>query len=248
MTANYRSQFLSATSASKYDEMQYGPHAWSTTLWESEQDYLRELLARPHFVPRRENYLDFACGTGRLLSLVAPAFSKAAGLDVSQEMLTRAASKQQAVQLYCRDVGVDPSPLEEPVDLVTVFRFVLNADPDDRTAALRWLRRQLRDDQSRVVLNNHGNLWSHKLVPYLLRRMLSRHPRVTGNLMSGRALERMLASAGFRVVGRRGFGFLGAHIANTLGAARSRRLQRFMNRIPFVDRFAEDQVYVLAPD
>jgi len=202
--------------------------------------------AQPSFLPHRHSYLDFACGSGRLLELLAPEFQIKVGLDISAQMIDRAAQNVPHAQLYRRNVTEDPTPLIDSFDLITVFRFVLNSDHDDRFAALSWLSAQLRDSESLMIINNHGNLWSHKLFSHLARRLFSTSTTVTGNVMSGRAFERIVEAAGLRVVSRRGFGFLGGTLAGVVGMTRMKSIQASLNRLPFIDRFAEDQIYVVA--
>jgi SAM-dependent methyltransferase len=242
----YRDAFLGATDAANYDNEQYGERSWASLLWESEKRYIQSLMSRSDFVPRRHSYLDFACGSGRLLALIASHFEISAGLDISQQMLVRAAQNVPQARLYCRDVTRNTPPLLDAFDLITVFRFVLNCDEEDRAPALTWLAGQLRDETSRLIINNHANLWSHKVAPYLGRRMLGRPRGVTGNVMSGRSFENIARSAGLRVLSRRGLGFLGGNLANILGMTRMRQIQDSFEMLPFIDRFAEDQIYVLA--
>ena len=66
-------------------------------IWETEKRILNELLAR-YFDKRIENYLDFACGTGRILAHLEPHARQSVGLDLSESMLEVAAQGGEHIQ------------------------------------------------------------------------------------------------------------------------------------------------------
>ena len=94
----YRALHLRRAKAVRYDRRLFGPTSYATWLWELEKSYLRDVLARyPNAVRRR--YLDFACGTGRVISVVEPVVGTSTGVDVSAEMLRLADERVQASEL-----------------------------------------------------------------------------------------------------------------------------------------------------
>lgn len=242
----YRAEFDDPELAARYDSSQYAPMSWSSLLWEQEQAYLRSLLAEPSFVPRREAYLDFACGTGRVTALFAERFDRATGIDISPAMLQRAGARVPSARFVAADVLAEPEVVDGPFDLVTAFRFILNADPADRTGALRWMGTKMRDDDSRLIVNNHGNLWSHKALPHAVRKIRSRGG-VTGNVMSHSAVVALATATGFDVVSVHGTGFLGGNALRLLPYSRLEALQHRLGSSAAGRRLGEDQIYVLAP-
>lgn len=244
----YRSAFASPSQAAGYDSGQYAPHSWSSLLWELEQAVLDEVLDEPGLVPNREAYLDFACGTGRVTRHLAPRFTATWGLDVSPAMVARARASAPRVRFVVGDVEQDPGLLPAGAfDLITAFRFLLNVDDDTRLPALRWMRERLRGPDGRILLNNHGNLASHKALAAGGRRLAGRAGGVTGNVLSHRRVVALVEAAGLQVVRVTGRGLLGGRICGLLPFDRALRLQRELARATVLQRFAEDQIYLLRP-
>lgn len=106
----------------------------------------------PHGVPR---YLDFACGTGRILSAVASRAHEACGVDVSETMLEQARTRCGHARLLLSDLTRDPADIGR-FDLITAFRFFGNAEPPLRVAALRALSARLNPG-GYLIVNNHRN-------------------------------------------------------------------------------------------
>ncbi len=245
-TQSYRQEFAQEELARTYDASEYGAGSWSSLLWRLEQRTLNALLESASFVPHRDRYLDFACGTGRVLSYLAPHFDTAAGVDISEAMLVQARRRAPRAVLRAADVTTDPEVVGGEYDLVTSFRFLLNADPSDRLPAMRWIRSRLRDENSRVVVNNHGNLWTHKAVTHALRRLRGGHRGTTGNVLSHRQVLRLAEASGFEVESVHGMGLLGGQALRLIPFERMTLLQEALREKPFVELLGEDQLYVLA--
>lgn len=153
------------------------------------------LLARipilfPHGKPR---YLDFACGTGRIMQTVAPLCSESIGVDVSETMLAEAQMKCPSVQFLQADVTRQDVDLGS-FDLITSFRFFGNAQQKLRVAVLEVLHRLLKSD-GYLIINSHRN-------PRSLATMLT---RLSGGDYAGvdlhfSGLKRLLRSTGFEIV------------------------------------------------
>jgi SAM-dependent methyltransferase len=244
-TSTYRNYFDEGE-AGKYQSLVYGDRSHATLVWEVQRDLVDHLLDDATFVPNRQSYLDFACGTGRIIGHVAPRFERALGVDISESMLAHAAERLPDVELRCVNVVSDPDAVTGPFDLVSMFRFVLNADPDDVTAALAWVRSRLRDEDSRLLANNQGNQNSYMLGWKLGRIARGRdHRRETGNILSDGRLREIFRAGGFEVDQRVGCGVLPPAALRYVGYDRmlgwERRLQPRAGRIGF------DQLYVLRP-
>ena len=244
---SYRSEFGDEHLAKNYDAAEYGPRSWSTLLWGLEQKSLGELLDDPAFVPRRGRYLDFACGTGRVTAFIAPHFEQTVGVDISEAMLAQARPRVPRATFTQGDVIADPSVAGGDFDLITSFRFVLNADPSDRLPALRWLGSQLRDGSSRAIVNNHSNLWTHKAVTHAARKLKSRGRRVTGNVLSHQQMTTLVHEAGFSIESVHGMGLIGGQAMRLIPFAPMSRVQEALRETPVLEKLGEDQLYVLAP-
>lgn len=99
-----------------------------------------------------ERLLDLACGTGRILSVAEHVFPSPVGADASHAML------EQASVLGRRLVRCDAGalPFRQVFDVVTAFRFMLNASPALRQTTLESLRLVMRKD-GWLISNVHVN-------------------------------------------------------------------------------------------
>lgn len=157
---DYRTTHVGSESWAKdYDAKLFSPGSFDAAMWEREQQLL-DRIAQEH-VPRRESYLDFACGTGRVLSYVERHFRTAVGLDISDTMLSVARGRVRSATLVQGDATGDPTVLDgRRFDFITAFRFFLNAQPSLRDDAMAFLASALKDEDSRLLFNVHGNRYS----------------------------------------------------------------------------------------
>ncbi|HEY0683050.1 MAG TPA: class I SAM-dependent methyltransferase [Steroidobacter sp.] len=157
---DYRTSHVGPDSwATDYDAKLFSPGSFDAVMWDREQRLLDRILQQ--HAPRRDSYLDFACGTGRVLSYLEPHFQSAVGLDISDTMLAVAKQRVRAAALLQGDATRDPTLLGgRRFDFITAFRFFLNAQPALRDEAMAFLASALKDEQSRLLFNVHGNRYS----------------------------------------------------------------------------------------
>ena len=162
-----------------------------------EADYLRELV--PRLTQGRGRYLDFACGTGRITSIVAPLVNESTGVDISESMLAAARAKCPETRFVCADLARQAVDLGQ-FDLITSFRFFGNAEDELRNAALAALSRRLRSG-GHLVINSHRN-------PHAIGALLQGIAgREHGMDLTYWKIARMLRAHGLRVVRVRAIGF-----------------------------------------
>jgi SAM-dependent methyltransferase len=113
---------------------------YCAALWQKIEKPLLESILHP-LGGRERTSLDFACGTGRITRVTAMFFGTVVGIDVSEAMLM-CAPVPENVTLYCIDIT--KVSLAETFDVVTAFRFFLNAEDSLRREALRAIYRRLR--------------------------------------------------------------------------------------------------------
>ncbi len=159
---NYRNSHRGQATAQTYDQAFREPSTATGALWYLEQPVLTELLETRQDCIRR--VLDFACGTGRILSFLENRFDDCTGIDVSREMLDIARRNCTRATLVEGDVTRSSVLVEGPFDLVTAFRFFLQAEESLRAEALRWIHSNLAPG-GYLVANFHMN-------PFSLRGML----------------------------------------------------------------------------
>ncbi len=204
-----------------YDQQQYAGASYGALLWEIEQIQLGRVVAAFRKTHPKISYLDFACGTGRVISFLESRVDTATGIEISSTMAERARSRIANAKIHCMDITAKGQAIEDSYDLITAFRFVLNAEHELRAAALKALAARLRDDSSLLIFNNHGNTFSHKfaLWPYHgLRRGFGRH-HSSGNYLANRTVYKLVRDAGLRIEQVFGAGLLGGKLSKFLPAS-----------------------------
>ncbi|MCK4789497.1 MAG: methyltransferase domain-containing protein [Desulfobacteraceae bacterium] len=124
-------------------------------VWRLEQKILDRIL-REFFPEHPLEYLDFACGTGRILEYMVPRVQNAVGVDVSQSMLNVARANIPDTTVIETDITREDVLKGRKFDLITAFRFFPNAEPALRSEALLTLRKHLKPEGI-LIFNNHRN-------------------------------------------------------------------------------------------
>ena len=133
MTSDFRSSHL--TLGPDYDSrLRVSAFDGYMARWEAH--HVREIVQQlfPDRVPR---YLDFACGTGRILDVLAPLARDVTGLDIAASMLAEAARLVPRARLVQGDLTRDPLGLG-PFELVSTFA---SWDERNRRSASKRSRR-----------------------------------------------------------------------------------------------------------
>jgi ubiquinone/menaquinone biosynthesis C-methylase UbiE len=146
--------------------------------------------------------LDFACGTGRILSLASEYFGEVVGVDVSAEMI-RQASVPPNVRIQLIDLTRES--LERRFDVATAFRFFLNAEDPLRRDALAGIYRSLKG-QGTLICNIHMNASSP--LGSLYRVYTGATGRVLHQSLSKNKFVRLLEENGFSVEHTINYSFL----------------------------------------
>lgn len=142
----------------------------------------------------RRSLLDFACGTGRVTTVAETFFPRVVGVDVSAPMLGQAKVVCRHAELIHQDITV--APLSEQFDVVTAFRFFLNAETALRREALLAIRGVLRPGGV-LIANVHVNSKSPLGLAYRLRNRL--RGRRVANTLGYHEMRQFLAQGGFEV-------------------------------------------------
>jgi predicted TPR repeat methyltransferase len=161
--------------------------------WRLEQRALDRIL-RDHLGGGNVAYLDFACGTGRILGHVARQVASATGVDVSPSMMEVAREGAPGAELIEADLTQRDVLGERRFNLITAFRFFPNAEPELRLAVLRVLARHLATPGV-LVFNNHKNKNS---LPRRISRLLGRE--TPGLTMTHADVQALVSSAGLKIL------------------------------------------------
>lgn len=235
---SYRGAFVGDAEVAHYETQVYHAGSYDSWMWQMQADYVGTVLDR-RFPRGIDRYLDFACGSGRVLATVAPRAERALGVDVSDKMLALARQRVPAAVLQQRDITVE-SDVGERFDLVTAFRFFLNAEPDLRRDALRALHSRLEDD-GLLIVNLHGNPWSMRCLGASIRRLVLRQPT---HHLSLRTFAALLGETGFEIQEWRGFGLLVPRVFKTFGPALPQAAEALTRRFPALQNVCVDLVVV----
>lgn len=147
-------------------------------------------------------HLDVASGTGRVLAYLQPKTAGSTAIDISEEMLAHAKLAAPEASFVVGDASV--MEFAEPFDLVTAFRFFLNAGPELRSAVLARIRANLADD-GLLVANVHAQPYSSLGI---WRTLKASSGRRSDSTLSIAAFRQLLEGHGFEVVGDRTYGYL----------------------------------------
>jgi SAM-dependent methyltransferase len=212
MTVSYSNRFQKPDAVEFYDAQEYGAGSYSSRVWQWQRPVVEQVLrdfrrTRPGPV----RLLDFACGTGRVLAALEPLADSAVGVDISENMAAVARTKCRSAQLLVGDILTQPALLpDHKFDVISCFRFLLNAEPELRLRVLRRLREALCEPDGLLLVNVHGNARSLRHPAIVWRRWRER-PAATNSMLNemtpGEARE-LLRAAGFQVVRQFGFGLM----------------------------------------
>ena len=193
---SYRESHKYAAKGAEY-ERYYETQAWERFLWSREREILQEMIEKC-FAGREIHLLDFACGTGRITSLLEDRVTTSTGVDVSGSMLAVARRKLKRTEIIEADITAENILKPRQFNLITAFRFFLNAEQELRSLAIEELVELLTED-GYLIFNNHHNLGS----PWI-KLLHSRHRRVNPegifNVMSIEQMKALAASAGLEIV------------------------------------------------
>jgi SAM-dependent methyltransferase len=186
-------------------------------------------------------YLDVACGTGRILEIATPAFDSVTGVDVSESMLAEARRKVPSAKLLQMDIAAEGQDLGR-FDVISLFRFLLNAEPELRDGVLSWISRSLSENGV-LIINNHLN--SASLLGLAVRLRNRQLGTRRHNVLSDREVHSVMAKHGFKIVKSIGFGFLPAFRGKLiLPRMLLQYIEPFLMAIPFLQRFGKDRIYI----
>ena len=241
-----------SASGEAYDRSVGNP--FELAIFELERRLLLELFARLRGSDPATRYLDFACGTGRILALFRGRIRTIVGVDTSAGQLAEAARKAPDALLVHGNLVAEPELLgDRRFDLITAFRLLLNLEPGNRVPILRALRQRLAPG-GYLIVDNHMNRWSVLGVLALLAHRVLGMPRKPDvppgrrgiiNTLSEREVRRAMADAGLEVIEVRRLFLLPGHgRAMPLPARPLVALEAALGRVPLLNRLSKNQIYV----
>ena len=200
----YRDSHKYADKGAEY-EAYYETQAWQRFLWSREQKVILRILEK-YYGDKDIDLLDFACGTGRVTSFLENRVRTSTGVDVSGSMLAIARKKLKRTEVIEGDITSADVLQGREFNLITAFRFFLNAEPELRLAAIKALAGLLAKDGC-LVFNNHRNLGS----PWIKWSCMRRHQKNlqgTYNVMTVTEMKELVKNAGLEIIEIYPIGFL----------------------------------------
>lgn len=204
-----------------------------------EQPFLLKLL--PRLTDSGKTLaLDFACGTGRITSILNNYCKRVIGVDVSADMLLQARKALPGTTFV--DIDLTSEKLGEgPFDLITAFRFFLNAQPELRKQVLASLASYLKPEGV-LLLNNHLRAQS---VNGMLTRLARRAGIFQRNCLADADFEALLQESGFKA--RKIYTFCripGFHRFPPVNPRLWQRLEEMLARIGPLKNLTEQAIYL----
>ncbi|MEI9863130.1 MAG: class I SAM-dependent methyltransferase [Limisphaerales bacterium] len=249
MNISYTERFQQKDEVSSYDAAEYGAGSYASHMWRLQRPVLERVVGEfraAHSQPVK--LLDFACGTGRVLSVLEPLVAAADGVDISENMVAMARGKCSKARLLVGNILTEPALLQPSYDLISCFRFVLNAEPELRGRVLKRLRQVLHSPDGLLIINMHGSSRSlrHPAIAWRRGREGARGD-VMLNEMSPGEMERLLAASGFKIIRQFGFGMLPPTLYRTPLRRIAGALDGSLAGEHFWNGFAIDILYVCRP-
>lgn len=215
-------------------------------IWDLEKKMLREIFSEIFSSQNNEaiEYLDFACGTGRVISFLKNelGFKNALGIDTSEAMISEAKKKVSA-EFICSNIVEHPEDLDgRKFDLITSFRLFLNIEKENREVILKELFKYLKDD-GYLIINNHVNRYSLIGIQFWIRRLIGNKQII--NTATKKEFCELLEKAGFNVLKVYKFTLIpGRKNILMLPKKFLLNLELFLSRIPWIRNLGLSQIYI----
>ncbi len=175
MTLDYRQSHIHPDKGYSYHSS-FSSNPYRKMIWNLEKKILYRVV-QPFSQNKQLTHLDFACGTGRILSFLERYTHSSIGVDVSPSMLKVAKSICVKSELFETDLTQNDVLINRNFDLITAFRFFPNAQVELRNVVLKILSNHLKPG-GLLIFNNHLN--SQSLHHLTLKWLRKRQPHSMG--------------------------------------------------------------------
>ena len=200
---SYRCSHQSPMRGEYYDEL-FETSSWVKFIWQREQDTLVKVL-NDFYRNKKITLLDFACGTGRITEFLEDKVNYSTSVDVSESMLKIARKKLKLTKIIKADLTNNNILIGKKYNLITAFRFFLNAELELRREVLEVIVSLLSQD-GYFLFNIHQN-WGSPIVKlkYLYSKLKLND---NYNVLCVREMNILLKEFGLEIVKIYPIGFL----------------------------------------
>ncbi len=217
----------------------------SNTFWDMEKKAISTMIKK-HFNNGVDSYLDFACGTGRVIQFVKQFSKHSVGVDISASMLEYAIKNSPDVTFIEGDLTQNNILDDKKFDLISTFRFFPNAEQKLRDEVMAKLVAHLSPD-GLVIFNNHLNKSSFRqLVFWRIKKGLFGNffGKGFGHTMSIIEVTDLVESHGLEIVYRSPIGHLPmTEKVHIVPAKLMLIIESFLTKIIGSERLSQDIVY-----
>lgn len=212
-------------------------------IWDWEKEILKKISFKYFSNKNDIKYLDFACGTGRIISFLEKDMSESIGVDISDSMINIARTNVKNSKIIKVDLTKDNIFKENYFDLITSFRFFLNAQPELREEALNVLSKILKDE-GYFVFNIHLNKTSiYSRIIHLIRKIA--HLDYEIKSMSIEQASQMVEKAGLEIMTTFHFAVFPILKENTkIPISAIDPFEKFISKVPFLRYFSRYIIFV----
>ena len=200
---DYRMSHQDERKSNQYEEVIYKRGTYDDLMWQAEKPILLREVSRLKQSVDVITYLDFGCGTGRILQLLEGETNDALGVDISESMVALAREKGVRAPIIVGDITREDIIGTKTFQLITAFRVFLNAGPELSRQILAALVPKL-ESSGIFIFNMHGNLWSYRFFTKIWYRLWGRQLN-TATLSEVRGL---VSSHGLTIVRWYGVGII----------------------------------------
>lgn len=239
--SDYRDSHKALETSNNY-EIRYSKGA-EAFYWSRFESIILKKIALKYYKTDRA-YLDFASGTGRIAQLLNIGQQHTTLIDISEAMLSHARKKLPKARIIRTDITTQSTVQLECFQFVTCFRFLLNAQPELRHKALKWIRNHI-DSDGLLIINNHGN-----------KNSLFGLTTVLGNVFFNKSLNTLTHQRCKEILFDHGFDIVETHHFRVLPTLKGKLLlpkklslhvEEFLSSGSLVKKFSKDTIYVCRP-
>jgi len=232
------------TYSKSFDDLPY-----RKMIWKWEQEKLSEIVDKYLGENTEVRYLDFACGTGRILGYLEDRVYEAIGVDLSESMINIARNKTKRSKLYIGDLTREHIFTPGTFNLITAFRFFLNAQWKLKDEVMRQLANLLSSSpHGYLVFNVHLNAGSSQEMLKRAYTKICGRP-VKYNSLSISDVRRLTSAANLQIVAMYHFGIVPIRKeSDRLPYQFMYQFEKFFSHFSFMQRFSRYIIFVCKKD
>ncbi len=163
-------------------------------IFEIEKKIIKKIIKK-YYNGKISNFLDFACGTGRITKIIDKYSKLTIGVDISRDMLKIAKKKYKNIKFLNKNIS--KTKINKRFDLITAWRFFLNAEYKLKKEILLRLRDLLKEN-GYLIFNIHMNRSSIIGFQFFIRKKIFKQKVI--NTMSIYDIKKLLKQTKYKLI------------------------------------------------